>query len=74
MHANRAVDVVITLGQGFDIGGVVGADTDAQKVAYPALTGRVEGGIQGAIVGSEIEAIKVAMGIYEHKRAATYIV
>jgi hypothetical protein len=74
MHADRAVDVVIPLGQGFDIGGVVDADTDTQKVPYPALTGRLEGGIQGAVVSGEVEAIQVAMGIYEHKRAATYIV
>jgi len=25
-------------------------------------------------VGGEVETIKVTMGIYEHKRAATYIV
>ena len=46
MHADRTVDVVITLGQGFDVGGVVDADADAQKVPYPALAGRIECGIQ----------------------------
>jgi hypothetical protein len=74
MHADRAIDVVITLGQGFDIGGVVDADTDTQKVPDSALTGGLKGSIQGSVVGGEIEAIEVAMGIYEHKRAATYIV
>jgi hypothetical protein len=74
MHADRAVDVVITLGQGFDIGGIVGTDADTQKVTYPALTGCIESSIQGSVVGGEVKAIEVAMGIYEHKRAATYIV
>ena len=74
MHANRTVDVVVTFGQGFDVGGVLDADADTQKVPYPAQTGRIKCSIQGAVVGGEVEAIKVAMGIYEHKRAATYIV
>jgi hypothetical protein len=74
MHADRTVDVVITFSQGFDVGGVIDTDADAQKVPYPALTGRIECSIQGAVVGGEVETIKVTMGIYEHKRAATYIV
>jgi hypothetical protein len=74
MYADRAIDVVITLSQGFDIGGVVDADTDTQKVPDSALPGRVECSIQGAVVGGEVKAIEVTMGIYEHKRAATYIV
>ena len=74
MDANRAVHVVVTIGQGFDVGGVVGADADAQEVPDPALTSRFQGGVEGAAVRGEVKAIKVAMGIYEHKRAATYIV
>jgi len=74
MHANRTVDIVVTLGQGFDVGGILDADADTQKVPNPTQTGRIECGIQGAVVGGEVEAIKVAMGVYEHKRAATYIV
>jgi hypothetical protein len=68
MHADRAIDIVVALGQCFDIGCVVGADTDAQEVPYPAFAGRIEGGIQRAVMGGEVEAIKVTMGIYEHKR------
>jgi hypothetical protein len=74
MHADRTIDIVVALGQGFDIGRVVSTDADTQKVAYPTLAGRIEGGIQRAVMGGEVEAIKVTMGIYEHKRAATYIV
>jgi hypothetical protein len=74
MHADRTIDIVIALGQGFDVGGVVGTDTDTQEVPYPALAGRIERSIQGAVMGGEVKAIKVTMGIYEHKRAATYIV
>jgi hypothetical protein len=43
-------------------------------VPYPALPGRIKRGIQGAVVGGEVKTIEVTMGIYEHKRAATYIV
>ena len=68
VHADRAIDIVIALGQGFDVGRVVGADTDAQEVPYPTLAGRIQGGIQGAVMGGEVKAIKVTMGIYEHKR------
>jgi hypothetical protein len=68
VHAHRAVHVVIFLGQGFDVGSVVDADADTQKVPYPALSGGIKGGIEGAVVGSEIKAIKVTMGIYEHKK------
>ncbi|MNE36453.1 hypothetical protein D3C80_1302630 [compost metagenome] len=46
MHADRTVDVVITLGQGFDVGGIVGADTDTQKVPDAALASRIKCGIQ----------------------------
>ncbi|MNS47960.1 hypothetical protein D3C72_805120 [compost metagenome] len=67
VHAHRAVDVVITFGQGFDVGRVVRADTDTQKVPYPALPGGIQGSIQGAVVGGQVEAIEVTMGIYEHK-------
>jgi hypothetical protein len=74
VHANRTVDIVITLGQGFDVGGVVDTDADTQKVPDSTLAGRVERGIQRAVMGGEVKAIKVTMGIYEHKRAATYIV
>ena len=37
VDAHRTIHIGITLGQGFDIGGVIGADADAQEVPYPAL-------------------------------------
>ncbi|MCY1399052.1 hypothetical protein D9M71_141010 [compost metagenome] len=67
VHAHRAVDIVITFGQGLDVGRVVRADTDTQKVPYPTLPGSFQGSIQGALVGGQVKAIKVTMGIYEHK-------
>jgi hypothetical protein len=67
MHADRTIDIVVTLGQGFDIGRVVSADADTQEVPYPTLAGRIQGGIQRAVMGGKVEAIKVTMGIYEHK-------
>src|SRR3546814_19935557 len=48
VHAHRAVDIVITFGQGLDVGRVVRADTDTQKVPYPTLPGSLQGSIQGA--------------------------
>jgi hypothetical protein len=46
MHADRTIDIGIPLGESFDVGGVVGADADAQKVSDPTLAGRSECGIQ----------------------------
>ena len=74
MHADRTIDIVITLSQGFDVGGVIGTHADAQEVPYSALTGRIQCSIQRAVMGGEVEAIKVTMGIYKHKKTATYIV
>ena len=74
MHADRAIDVAITLSQGFDISSIIGTHADAQKVPDPACARCVECGIQRAVMGGEVEAIKVTMGIYEHKKTATYIV
>jgi hypothetical protein len=46
MYANRTIDVVITLGQGFNVGSIVSTDTDAQKVPDSALASGIECGIQ----------------------------
>ena len=74
MYTDGTIDIVVTIGQGFDVGGVVGADADAQEVPDVALPGRIQRGIQGTVVNGEVEAIKVTMGIYEHRKTATYIV
>ncbi|GLH48628.1 hypothetical protein RS3R2_23130 [Pseudomonas lactis] len=67
MNAHRAIDVGVAISQGFDVGGVVGADANAQEVPYPTLAGSFKGGVEGAAVLGKVEAIKVAMGIYEHR-------
>ena len=67
MNTHRAVYVGIAISQGFDVGGVVGADANAQEVPYPTLAGSFKGGVEGAAVLGKVEAIKVAMGIYEHR-------
>ena len=67
MNAHRAIDVGVAISQGFDIGGVVGADANAQEVPYPTLAGSFKGGVEGATVLGKVEAIKVAMRIYEHR-------
>ena len=68
MDAHRAIYIGIALGQGLDVGGVLGADTDTQEVPDPTLAGRFQGGVEGTAVLGEVEAIKVAMGIYEHRK------
>ncbi|BBH34635.1 hypothetical protein PBDP_4172 [Pseudomonas sp. St290] len=67
VDTDRAIDIGITFGQCLDVGGVVGADADAQEVTDTPLAGRVQRSIQGAAVGSEVETVKVTMGIYKHK-------
>jgi hypothetical protein len=37
-------------------------------VPYSALARCLKGGIEGAAVLGKVEAIKVAMGIYEHRK------
>jgi hypothetical protein len=39
VHTDRAIDVVIALGQGLDVGSVVGTDADAQEMPDPTLAG-----------------------------------
>ena len=67
MDTDRAIHVGVAISQGFDVGGVLCADTNAQEVTDPALAGRLKGGVEGTAVLGKVEAIKVAMGIYEHR-------
>lgn len=66
MHANRTIDVGVTLGQGFYRGGVIGANANAQEMADTTGAGGVQRGIQGATMGGKVEAIKVTVGVDEH--------
>ncbi|MNG31027.1 hypothetical protein D3C84_1167660 [compost metagenome] len=58
--------VVVTLGERFHRPRVVGAHADAEELADTASTGGIEGGIKGAIMGSQVEAVQVAMGVDQH--------
>ena len=71
VHADRTIDIGITLGQGLHVSRIVDTHADAQEVPDPALTRRVERRIQGARMFGEIKTVKVAMGIYKHKKATT---
>ncbi|MNY42765.1 hypothetical protein D3C86_1776850 [compost metagenome] len=64
MHANRAIDVPVTLGQILDRLRVLGADADTEEMPHTPRPRSIEGGVQGTGVLSEIETIKVTMGIY----------
>jgi hypothetical protein len=68
MDTHRAIHVGIAIREGFDVGRIVGADADTQEVPDPTLAGRFQGGVEGTAVLGEVKAIKVAMGIYEHKK------
>ncbi|MCY1184994.1 hypothetical protein D9M73_257340 [compost metagenome] len=71
MNTHRTVDIAVALAQVLDRLGIVGTDADAQKVADATRAGRIQGRIQGALVGSEVETVEVAMGIYKHGRMTT---
>jgi len=68
VHADRTVDVGIAFGQGFYISRILGADADTEEVPDATLTRSVKGRIKGSVVLGKIEAVKMTMGIYEHKR------
>ena len=68
MHAYRAIDIRVALGQALDHGGVVGTDANTQEVADASGARRIQGSIQRAAMGSEVETIKVAMGVDQHSR------
>jgi hypothetical protein len=66
VDTHRTIHIGVAISKGFDVGGVFSADADAQEVPYPALARSFKGGVKGAAVLSEVEAIKVTVGIYEH--------
>src|SRR5690606_6493998 len=66
MNADRAIHVVIAICQGFDRARIVSADANTEKMPDPSAPRRFKGGIQRAGVFSEVQAVKVAMGIYKH--------
>jgi hypothetical protein len=71
VHAHRAIDIGVLLAQRLHCPGIFGADTDTQKMPDPALAGRLQGGIEGALMGTEVKTVEVAMRIYEHGRRHT---
>ena len=66
MDTHRAIDIVVALAQVFYRLGVVGTDSDTQEMTDTAGAGGIQSNIEGALVSGEVEAIKVAMGIYKH--------
>jgi hypothetical protein len=67
VDAHRTIDIGITISQRFDVGGIFSADTNAQEVPYSTLARSFKGSVKGATMLGKVEAIKVAMGIYEHR-------
>ena len=70
MHPHRAIHIGVLLAQRFDGSGVLGAHPDTQKMPDTPLPGGLQRRIEGALVGTEVQTIKMAMGIYEHGMTA----
>jgi hypothetical protein len=68
VDTHRTIHIGVALGEGFDISGVFGADADAQEMPYPALARGFKRSVKGPGMLGEVKAVKVAMGIYEHKK------
>ncbi|BBU44032.1 hypothetical protein PPTS312_19470 [Pseudomonas putida] len=66
MYTYRAINIGVLLAQGFHRAGVLGTDTDTEEVPHPTLTRRLQGSIEGALMGAQVKTVEVAMGIYEH--------
>lgn len=66
VNADGAVHVVVTLGEGLHRRRVVGAHANAEELTDTTSTGGVEGSIKGAIMGGQVEAVQVAMGVDQH--------
>ncbi|MNP01865.1 hypothetical protein D3C76_936930 [compost metagenome] len=67
VHADRTIDVDITLGQVLDRLRVLGTHADTEKMPDATRPRSIEGDIQRTGVLREIETIQVAMGIYKHR-------
>ncbi|OII58365.1 hypothetical protein BIW19_28880, partial [Pseudomonas putida] len=66
VHAHRAIDIGVTLAQRLHRTSILGTDANTQEMPDPALTRRLQGSIEGALVGAQVKTVEVAMGIYEH--------
>ncbi|MCY1447561.1 hypothetical protein D9M71_641900 [compost metagenome] len=65
VHADRAIHVVVGFCQTAHRRGVVGTHADAQEAADAAAACRRQRGVQGTAVGREVQAVEMAVGIYE---------
>jgi hypothetical protein len=66
MNAHRAINVVVSFSQRLDRPGVISADANAEKVSDTPVTCRLKGSIQRSGMLGEVQAVKVAVGIYKH--------
>ena len=73
VNADTAIHIGILLCDLLDGGRVRGINPNTQKLAYTALPGGVQGGVQRAIVGGQVKAIQVAVGVDQHA-GLSYIV
>lgn len=54
MHAHRAIDIGIALGQALDRGGVVSADANTQEMPDAGGARRIQSSIQLTAMGIEV--------------------
>jgi len=63
MHADARRDLGMGLHQGEHLGILLHVDGHAQHVAHAQLAGMIQGLVQAAVEGLEVETVQVAMGI-----------
>ncbi len=66
MHADRAIDIRVALGQRLYRSGIVGTDANAEKMPDAALARSLQRGIEGALMSGKIEPIEMTVRIYQH--------
>ncbi|MNG12873.1 hypothetical protein D3C84_965100 [compost metagenome] len=66
MDAYGTVHVLVAFGQRLDCGGIVGAHADTEELADAAGPGGIQRGVEGSAMGSQVEAVQVAMGVDKH--------
>src|SRR5690554_3031449 len=66
MYPYAAPDVVVLLGQLLDHRRVGGVHADTEELADTTLARSIQSVVERAVMGSEVEAVEMAVGIYQH--------
>src|SRR5690606_8714734 len=66
VDADTAPDIVVLLRQRLDHRRIGRVYPDAEEFADTPCTGGIERVVEGAVVGGEVKAVEMAVGIYQH--------